>query len=57
MALKQKIRVSLSTEALVLATKLQSDTKQTLSQVIEACVRKQALQEAGRLEEHGSRKA
>ena len=53
MALKQKIRVSLSTEALVIATKLQTQNEQTLSQVIEACVRNRAaLEEARKMTEN-----
>ena len=46
--MKQKIRVLLTQDALVMATTLQTRRGHTLSQVIEDCVRQTYAQEAER---------
>lgn len=47
--MKQKIRILLTQDALVMATTLQTRRGHTLSQIIEDCVRQTYALEAGRL--------
>ena len=48
--MKQKIRILLTTEALMMATKLQTKEIKPLSQIVEDCIRHTYAHEAERLQ-------
>jgi hypothetical protein len=48
--MKQKVRILLTSEALMMATKLQTKEIKPLSQIIEDCVRRTYAQEAERIQ-------
>lgn len=53
-AMKQKVRLLLTPEALMMATKLQTKEIKPLSQIVENCIRQAYAQEAERQNNHGN---